>query len=158
LNWHTGETFSANGDYDDPQCFDLDRASSQPIPCPAEGVIATEGAYTLRQPGLFSQGPVRPLLLLRRHGRTIHLSGCHAGCTWGSLSHGRVMWLEGTTVHGYAIASRRRVTWHLPPPVIIGLGVQLTSLGTEAVVTLADYTSGFTAGVTKPEVYRLRWP
>ncbi len=120
-------------------------------------MIATEHGYTLRQHDRFTNGPITPLVL--KQGRhSVRLSNCKQGCPQSSLSAGRVVWVEGATVRGYVIASRRRVTWRLPRSVQIAMYIRVTRLGREVIATLFDGSSLGVAPVAIPDVYRLRWP
>jgi hypothetical protein len=153
-NWHTGEEFSTFDD--DVDCYDLDRPQ-QPVPCPGEGEIAREDGYTLKITGRFNGVAAHPLVL--EHGRkTVRVSRCKAVCSMPMLSGGYVYWIEGTTVHGYAARSRKRATWNPPHPVRAGLGLALTPLAADVVLTVRDGGSGTTHPVAAPDVWHLSWP
>ena len=154
-NWHTGDELQAD-DIDPTRCVNLERPEARFVPCPGPDVIATEGGFTLRQHNRYVDGPIHPLVL-KHARRSIRLSQCAAGCSYGSISRGHVIWVEGATVRGYVIASRKRVIWRLPTPVQIGLMVQITRLGRDAVATVFE-SNAATAPVAATEAYRLRWP
>jgi hypothetical protein len=104
LNWHTGALRTEGDEESGAPARDIDRPD-----------LPLVDPRSHRHPAVSVSTAIGAPLVLIIHGKRTKLAACDAEqCDQATVSNGRVVWLTGTTVHGYVIATRKRATWTVP--------------------------------------------